>query len=134
MVSNNIAPACNVATAIVLLHSSKQHCTVLSMCWCTTHSASSSSTRYTRPADSCGAKVCGHVCLTDSSEQTAGPGESPLATLGRIRTFAPTAAKLAESSGEYLSTIKARRQEEVVARREREVRTQPMHTTGMGQQ
>lgn len=48
-------------------------------------------------------------------------GESPVATLDRIRTFAPTAAKLAESGGEYLATIKARRHEEVAGRKEREV-------------
>jgi hypothetical protein len=45
-----------------------------------------------------------------------------MATLGRIRSFAPTAAKLADSKGEYLSVIKARRQEEAAARKEREVR------------
>lgn len=44
-----------------------------------------------------------------------------MATLGRIRSFAPTAAKLADSKGEYLSVIKARRQEEAAARKEREV-------------
>lgn len=48
-------------------------------------------------------------------------GESPMNTLNRIRTFAPTAAKLAESGGEYLATIKARRHEEVAGRKEREV-------------
>eukprot|EP00775_Hariotina_reticulata_P002553 gene2553-2855_t len=51
-----------------------------------------------------------------------GPGESPMATLSRITTFAPTAAKLAESGGEYLSAIKTRHQEEAAARKEREVR------------
>jgi hypothetical protein len=56
------------------------------------------------------------------AEAAAGPGESPQATLVRIRAFAPTAAKLAESGGEYLATIKARRQEEVAGRKEREVR------------
>jgi hypothetical protein len=45
-----------------------------------------------------------------------------MTTLGRIRSFAPTAAKLADSKGEYLSVIKARRQEEAAARKEREVR------------
>eukprot|EP00878_Enallax_costatus_P044531 GHUV01053192.1.p1 GENE.GHUV01053192.1~~GHUV01053192.1.p1 ORF type:complete len:383 (+),score=153.40 GHUV01053192.1:92-1240(+) len=49
-------------------------------------------------------------------------GESPMNTLSRIRTFAPTAAKLAESGGEYLATIKARRHEEVAGRKEREAR------------
>lgn len=51
-------------------------------------------------------------------------GESPMTTLGRIRSFAPTAAKLADSKDEYLSVIKARRQEEAAARKEREVRQQ----------
>jgi hypothetical protein len=45
-----------------------------------------------------------------------------MTTLGRIRSFVPTAAKLAASKGEYLSVIKARRQEEAAARKEREVR------------
>lgn len=45
-----------------------------------------------------------------------------MTTLGRIRGFAPTAAKLADSKGEYLAIIKARRQEEAAARKEREVR------------
>jgi len=48
-------------------------------------------------------------------------GESPRATLGRIRSYASTAAKLADSKDEYLSVIKARRQEEAAARKEREV-------------
>lgn len=48
-------------------------------------------------------------------------GESPMATLGRIRSFAPTAAKLANSKDEYLSVIKTRRQEEAAARKDREV-------------
>jgi hypothetical protein len=56
------------------------------------------------------------------ADASPGAGESPQATLGRIRAFAPTAAKLAESGGEYLATIKARRQEEVAGRKEREVR------------
>ncbi|WIA32870.1 hypothetical protein OEZ86_006044 [Tetradesmus obliquus] len=58
----------------------------------------------------------------DREEAAAGPGESPQAILGRIRAFAPTAAKLAESGGKYLATIKARRQEEVAGRKEREAR------------
>jgi hypothetical protein len=62
-----------------------------------------------------------HIFLLPA-DAAAGPGESPQATLGRIRAFAPTAAKLAESGGEYLATIKARRQEEVAGRKEREVR------------
>lgn len=48
-------------------------------------------------------------------------GESPMATIGRIRSFAPTATKLANSKDEYLSDIKARRQEEAAARKDREV-------------
>ncbi|KAF8067189.1 SPEF2 [Scenedesmus sp. PABB004] len=50
------------------------------------------------------------------------PCEGASATLGRIRAFAPTAAKLAESGGEYLAAIKARRAEEEAGRKEREVR------------
>lgn len=65
---------------------------------------------------------CMQLLLVPPAEAAAGPGESPQATLGRIRAFAPTAAKLAESGGEYLATIKARRQEEVAGRKEREVR------------
>jgi hypothetical protein len=49
-------------------------------------------------------------------------GEAPMATLGRIREFAPTVAKLADSREAYLGTIKARRQEEAAGRKEREVR------------
>jgi hypothetical protein len=66
-----------------------------------------------------------HLLLIFSAEAAAGPGESPQATLGRIRAFAPTAAKLAESGGEYLATIKARTQEKVAGRKEREVGTSP---------
>lgn len=44
-----------------------------------------------------------------------------MTTLGRIRSFAPTAAKLAEGKGEYLAAIQARRREEAAARKEREV-------------
>jgi hypothetical protein len=48
-----------------------------------------------------------------------------MATIGRIRSFAPTAAKLANSKDEYLSDIKARRQEEAAARKDREVGLAP---------
>jgi hypothetical protein len=44
-----------------------------------------------------------------------------MATVGRIRSFAPTAAKLADSKGAYLAAIQTRRQEEAAARKEREV-------------
>jgi hypothetical protein len=52
-----------------------------------------------------------------------------MATLGRIRSFAPTAAKLADSKDEYLAAIKVRRQEEAAARKEREVRDVSGHST-----
>lgn len=58
--------------------------------------------------------------LTGMDEPTDS-GESPATTLNRIRTFAPTAAKLAESGAEYLATIKTRRHEELAGRKEREV-------------
>lgn len=66
---------------------------------------------------------CVHACVVRAAEPS-GPAaaESPMTTLGRIRSFAPTAAKLADSKGEYLSAIKSRRQEEAAARKEREVR------------
>lgn len=49
-------------------------------------------------------------------------GQTPMETLNRIRTFAPTTAKLTEEAGEYLTTITARRKEENLTRKEREVR------------
>jgi len=60
--------------------------------------------------------VAGEVDVTSVAH------ESPMTTLNRITTFAPTAAKLAASGEEYLSAIKARHQEEAAARKEREVR------------
>lgn len=60
-------------------------------------------------------------CAAGPTEQAPPAGESAMATLGRIRGFAPTAARLAESGEEYLAAIRARRQEEQAARKAREV-------------
>jgi hypothetical protein len=78
-------------------------------------------------AEACKSQLNVLYCLCAAAcAEAPGPavGESPMATLGRIRSFAPTAAKLADSKEEYLSVIKARRQEEAAARKEREVRQQ----------
>lgn len=77
---------------------------------------------------SAGLLIClpaGSLLHTDSAGPAA--GESPGATLNRIRSFAPTAAKLADSKGEHLAAIKARRKEEEVAREEREVGSLRVH-------
>lgn len=59
-----------------------------------------------------------------TSGTVAGGGEGhegPMATLGRLRTFAPAMRELAEEGAGYLATIKARRRDEAAARKEREV-------------
>jgi hypothetical protein len=48
--------------------------------------------------------------------------EGPMATLSRLRAFAPAATALAKGSSAYLAAIQARRRDEAGARREREVR------------
>lgn len=74
-------------------------------------------------------RVCGGAASGGGGGADAAPSggdaaqqqEGPMATLGRLRAFAPAARELAEQGAGYLEAIRARRRDEQEARKEREV-------------